>query len=250
MHKAIVYHTISAPEVPLKANIDISPPRFETHLQWLVGRRKRVVPIRRFLSAPPRKNLLAITFDDGFQDNLTVALPLLEKYNLPATVFVTANLIGKENYLTREDLQKLASHPLITIGSHSFHHLHLSALPEEEVWFELAESKKLLQEIIGETVDLLAYPYGDCNTIIEKLSEKCGYAAAWSVWNGENTPFSRWRIPLGRNDNLLRFIAKVSPFYFPVKQLLKPPTIDKSTRKKAADSSRRFEKLNLEEFEG
>ncbi len=223
MHKAIVYHTISAPEVPMHANIDISPQRFETHLQWLSKRRKHVVPLRKFLSAPLRENLLAITFDDGFQDNLTVALPLLEKYNLPATVFVTANFISKENYLTREELQKLASHPLITVGSHSFHHLHLSSLPEDEVRFELSESKKLLQEMIGKTVDLLAYPYGDCNKMVEKLSEQCGYAAAWSVWNGKNTPFSRWRVPLGTNDNLLRFIAKISSAYFPVKRLLKPP---------------------------
>ncbi len=71
-------------------------------------------------SVPEDENLLAITFDDGFRDNLTVALPLLEKYNLPATVFVTADFIGKENYLSTEELQTLASHPLITIGSHSF----------------------------------------------------------------------------------------------------------------------------------
>ncbi len=73
--------------------------------------------------------------------------------------------------------------------------------------------------------------------------------AAWSVWNGLNTPFSRWRVPLGRNDNLLRFIAKVSPFYFPVKRLLKPPVIDKNQLKENTNSSRRFEKSNYEEFD-
>lgn len=234
----------------MPANIDISPQRFETHLQWLSKRRERVVPLRKFFSAPEEKNLLAITFDDGFRDNLTVALPLLEKYNLPATVFVTADLIGKEKYLSSEELQTLASHPLVTIGSHGFHHLHLTTLSEDEVLFELTESKKILEEIIGKTVDLLAYPYGDCNAKVEKLSEKCGYAAAWSVWNGQNTPFSRWRVPLGRNDNLLRFIAKVSPFYFPVKQILRPPVIGGSEQKKNKHSSRKFEKSKAEGFIG
>ncbi|HSK70679.1 MAG TPA: polysaccharide deacetylase family protein [Pyrinomonadaceae bacterium] len=231
MHRAIVYHTISAPEKPLPANIDISPERFETHLQWLSKRRKQVASLREFLTASEKENLIAITFDDGFRDNLTFALPLLEKYELPMTLFVAAGFIGKENYLSAEDIQTLVSHPLITIGSHGFWHRHLTKLSEEEVRFELSESKKLLEEITNKEIDLLAYPYGDCNGKVERLSEECGYTAAWSVWNGKNTPFSRWRVPLGRNDNLLRFIAKVSPFYFPVKKILKPPVIEAGEEK-------------------
>jgi len=226
MHKAVVYHTISSPKTPLPANTDVSPERFEEHLRWLAKRRERVVTLRDTLSAPKNKNLIAITFDDGYLDNLTVALPLLEKYDLPMTLFMATGFLGNEGYLTSGDLKFLATHPLVTIGSHTFRHCHLTQLSEEEARFELLESKKLLEEITGQTIDLLAYPYGDCNQAIERLSEECGYTAAWSVWNGNNTPHSRWRVPLGRNDNLLRFIAKVSSFYFPVKQILRPPVIE------------------------
>ncbi len=235
MHKAIVYHTISAPEKPMPANIDVSPARFETHLHWLSKRRKQVVPLRNFLGASEKENLIAITFDDGFRDNLTVALPLLEKYELPMTLFVAPGFIGREDYLSPEDIETLASHPLITIGSHGFWHRHLTQLSEDDVRFELLESKKTLIEITNQEIDLLAYPYGDCNGKIERISEECGFTAAWSVWNGQNTPFSRWRVPLGRNDNLLRFIAKVSPFYFPVKKILKPPVIDDGERGKKTE---------------
>ena len=248
MQQAIVYHTISAPEVPLESNIDISPERFEVHLRWLSRRKKSVVPLRKFLSASERENLIAITFDDGFRDNLTVALPLLEKYEMPMTLFVAAGFIGKEDYLSAKDIQTLASHPLITIGSHGFGHLHLTQLSEENVRFELLESKKLLEEITNKKIDLLAYPYGDCNRKVEKLSEECGYAAAWSVWNGKNTPFSRWRVPLGRNDNLLRFIAKVSPFYFPLKKILKPPVIGTEERGKKAELLEENEALSFEKI--
>jgi peptidoglycan/xylan/chitin deacetylase (PgdA/CDA1 family) len=82
MHKAVVYHTISAPDIPLEADIDISPERFEEHLKWLAKRPKRIAALRDLLHIPSTKNLIAITFDDGYKDNLTVALPLLEKYNL------------------------------------------------------------------------------------------------------------------------------------------------------------------------
>lgn len=246
MHRAIVYHTISAPELPLESNIDISPERFEVHLRWLSRRKKRVVPLRKFLSASEKENLIAITFDDGFRDNLTVALPLLEKYGMPMTLFVAAGFIGKEDYLSAEDIQTLASHPLVTIGSHGFWHRHLSRLSERDARFEISESKRRLEEITNKKIDLLAYPYGDCNRKVERLSEECGYAAAWSVWNGKNTPFSRWRIPLGRNDNLLRFIAKISPFYFSVKKILKPPVVEE--KEKNTGLSQEGEALSFDQF--
>lgn len=224
MHKVIVYHTISAPSVPLPSNIDVSPDKFESHLKWLAAKRAdRVVTLRELLSAPVGEDLFAITFDDGFSDNFTVALPLLEKYNLPMTLFAVAGFIGTKNYLSKEELKTLAEHPLITIGSHGLYHKHFSKLSREEAKFELSESKRMLEEFTGKEIDLLAYPYGDCDTLTEKLSEECGYRAAWSIWNGKNTPFSRWRVPLGRNDNLLRFIAKVSKAYFPIKKIIKPP---------------------------
>lgn len=226
MHRVVVYHTISAPEESMPSNIDISPERFENHLRWLAKRAKRVVPLRRLLTASEKENLMAISFDDGFRDNFTVALPLLEKYNLPMTLFAVAGFVGEDGYLSAGELRKLAEHPLITIGSHGMSHQHFTQLDSTEARFELTESKRLLEQMIGQEVDLLAYPYGDCDGRIERLSEECGYTAAWSVWNGNNTPFSRWRVPLGRNDNLLRFIAKVSGVYFPVKRLIKPPVLE------------------------
>ena len=59
----------------------------------------------------------------------------------------------------------------------------------------------------------MAWPYGECDPELERLSADCGYRAAWSVWKGTNGPHSRWRVPLGRRDNLLRFIAKSSGVY-------------------------------------
>ncbi len=224
MHKVVVYHTISTPEVPLPSNIDVSPEKFESHLEWLSRKcAGRVRPLRDLISVSEKKDFYAITFDDGFRDNLTVALPLLEKYNLPMTLFAVAGFIGTEDYLSKEELRTLAAHPLVTVGSHGLYHKHFSKLSEEEAVFELTESKRILEEITGKEIDLLAYPFGDCNASTERLSQACGYRAAWSVWNGMNTPYSRWRVPLGRNDNLLRFIAKVSNAYFPIKKLIKPP---------------------------
>lgn len=223
MHSVVVYHTISSPPAALPSSIDVAPEKFESHLRWLARRRDRVETLDRLLSIAETERRIAITFDDGYRDNLTIALPLLEKYELPATIFVVAGFIGNDDFLTKEDLKILGKHPLVTIGSHGLTHPHFPRLTDEEARFELVESKRILEDAIGRTVDLLAWSYGDCNSRLERLSAECGYRAAWSVWNGWNTAHSRWRVPLGRNDNLPRFVAKISRFYFPLKQLLRKP---------------------------
>ncbi len=212
MHSILVYHTISTPAEPLPGDIDISPERFEQQLRWL-ERWRRVETLWETLKAPESDRLSAITFDDGFRDNLTVALPLLEKYQLPMTLFVTPGFVGREGYLSVDELLQISKHPLVTIGAHGLWHRHFTRLTLDEARFELTESRRLLGEMTGGPVDLMAWPYGECNEGLEELSKECGYHASWSVWKGANAMHSRWRVPLGRRDNMVKFIAKASGVY-------------------------------------
>jgi|ERR1043166_1587344 peptidoglycan/xylan/chitin deacetylase (PgdA/CDA1 family) len=212
MHSVLVYHTISAPDEPMVADADISPAKFERHLRWL-SRWRQVVSLEETLDAPARQNLVALTFDDGYQDNLTVALPLLEKFQLPMTIFVTAGFLGRDTYLSESELRELSQHPLVTVGAHGLWHRHFNRLTRAGARFELTESRRLLSSITGKPVDLLAWPFGECNEKLEQLSSECGYRASWSVWKGTNSAHSRWRVPLGRNDNLARFVIKSSGVY-------------------------------------
>jgi len=196
----------------MEADADISPEKFERQLRWL-ARWRRVVPLEETLRQSGRRRLVAITFDDGFRDNLTVALPLLEKFQLPMTLFVTAGFLGRDTYLSRSELREISEHPLVTIGAHGLWHRHFNRLTADEARFELTESRRLLSEVTGKNISLLAWPYGECNAELERLSEECGYHASWSVWKGTNSMHSRWRVPLGRRDDLARFVVKSSGFY-------------------------------------
>jgi peptidoglycan/xylan/chitin deacetylase (PgdA/CDA1 family) len=212
MHSVLVYHTISSPPEPLLGEIDISPQRFARQLRWLATWRD-VAPLFETLKVGGRHRLIAITFDDGYRDNLTVALPLLETFGLPMTLFVTAGFLDQEGYLSEEELREISRHPLITIGAHGLWHRHFNRLPPDEARFELVESRRRLEEVIGKKIDLMAWPFGECDAGLERLSAECGYQAAWSVWKGTNSTHSRWRVPLGRRDNLTRFVAKSSGVY-------------------------------------
>src|SRR6185436_16410288 len=118
-----------------------------------------------------------------------------------------------------DELAQMAQHPLVTIGAHGLTHQHLNELTHQQAEFELLESRRMLQQITGQKIDLLAWPYGECTESLEQLSEECGYRASWSVWKGSNKKHSLRRVPLGRRDNLPRFIAKISGAYFPTKAL-------------------------------
>jgi peptidoglycan/xylan/chitin deacetylase (PgdA/CDA1 family) len=210
MHSVLVYHTISAPPEPLPGDIDVSRELFARQLQWL-SRWRQVKRLDETLS--DARASVAITFDDGYRDNLTVALPLLEKFRLPMTLFVAAGFIGRNGYLSEAELREISKHPLVTVGAHGLWHRHFTRLPTDEARVELVESRRLLESITGTTVDLMAWPYGECNAAVEELSKESGYRAAWSVWQGTNSMYSRRRVPLGRRDNMVRFIAKVSGAY-------------------------------------
>jgi peptidoglycan/xylan/chitin deacetylase (PgdA/CDA1 family) len=211
MASILVYHTINHADGQNGCPEMISPERFEQQLSWL-SRNRTVVPLTRTLE-PCRRDEVAITFDDGYRDNLTIALPLLEKYELPITLFVVAGFVGRENYLSPDELREMARHPLVTIGSHGLWHRHFTKLSIKDARFELIESQRRLRNMIDAPVDLLAWPYGECNPELEALSGICGYRASWSVWKGSNGAHSRWRVPLGSRDHMLRFIAKASGLY-------------------------------------
>jgi peptidoglycan/xylan/chitin deacetylase (PgdA/CDA1 family) len=221
MHTILIYHTISSPDKAVPGDLDIPPKTFERHLRWL-SRWRQVVHIDETLTASCQSGnpgSVAITFDDGFRDNLTVALPLLEKFRMPITLFVTAGLVGRGKYLSVEELREIARHPLVTVGAHGLWQRPLTRLSNAEARGELRESRALLKSITGRKIELMAWPSGESNPSLEQLSRECGYRAAWSDWKGTNSSYSRGRVPLGRRDHMARFVAKVSGAYLPTKFL-------------------------------
>jgi peptidoglycan/xylan/chitin deacetylase (PgdA/CDA1 family) len=120
---------------------------------------------------------ISITFDDGYLDNLTVVAPLLESMGYPFTVFVTTDFIKKrvKGFLDPSTLKELASIRGVTIGAHGDRHRHLTKIPYEESKYELENSKKYLEDLLGMEVAAVAYPYGDINQSVRDLVESIGY---------------------------------------------------------------------------
>ena len=110
-----------------------------------------------------------ITFDDGMLSQYTYAKQILDKYNFKATFYIICNSVDKENRMNWNNIQTLEEEEH-EIGSHSMNHKRLSTLSEEEIRYEIIESKRCLQEK-GFNVTSFSFPYndGDNNKNILKI---------------------------------------------------------------------------------
>ncbi|RNI24545.1 polysaccharide deacetylase family protein [Rufibacter latericius] len=105
----LMYHRIADPASDIW-DIAVSPSNFEQQLAYL-QKKCHVIPLsemaERVATRKIKRNSVAITFDDGYVDNFTVAKPLLEKYNLPATFFISSGNIGQETPFWWDELEQL-----------------------------------------------------------------------------------------------------------------------------------------------
>ncbi|MEI6884007.1 MAG: polysaccharide deacetylase family protein [Bacteroidota bacterium] len=115
----------------------------------------------------PKKSVL-ITFDDAYQSIETKLLPLLERYDLNAVVFVPGAFIGKSNLwddggisvMTAETLQKISRNQHIEIALHSFLHRSYNEMDIEDMKEDLANCRQTLEFYKIPYINALAYPYG------------------------------------------------------------------------------------------
>lgn len=173
----LVYHRV-ADVVQDPHQLCVSPKHFRDQMNYL-KEHHHVVPLREIVrdlaAGHLHKGHIAITFDDGYADNLLTALPILEACQMPATIFVTTGNVesGESFYwdagtpredrgrpMTEEEVRALAAHPLIEIGAHTVHHPKLAKLEARAQREEVQGSKAALERILGESVDGFAYPFG------------------------------------------------------------------------------------------
>jgi len=170
---------------------------------------------------PPRA--VAVTFDDGYQDVSTRAYPILQRFGIPATVFLPTALIGTRSseraaqgmvqttFLTWEEVCEMSRHN-ITFGSHTVHHVSLAAISRREAQYQLEQSRARLEDEIGQPVTGFAYPYGtvrDYNHETARLVADAGYRWAVTglsgITNHRSNPFALRRTKLEGGDGLAIF---------------------------------------------
>ncbi|PTT47391.1 polysaccharide deacetylase family protein [Aeromonas sp. HMWF016] len=143
------------------------------------------------------KKYLMITADDGYQDNLTRMLPLLEKYGYKAVVYVVTgegynrwdvehptNPDTSVSLMNGEQIKALAASGHVEIGGHTLTHPRLSKLSPEQQAHEIQENKRQLEALLGQPLFSFAYPYGDINDSAKEQAIAAGYRFAVATNSG------------------------------------------------------------------
>jgi peptidoglycan/xylan/chitin deacetylase (PgdA/CDA1 family) len=201
----LLYHAVTDDPGSHIAPFTVRPDEFERQLDVLLEAGCTAVTLGDLLrgdleqgngSGGLPERPVVITFDDGYADFAESALPALSARGLPATLFVTTGwLTGRTKCEPGPTDPMLAWSQLpeleecgVELGTHSHSHPQLDTLPRAALRDELVRPKEQLEDALGRSVDLLAYPHGYHGPRVRGAARDCGYRFAAAVRNALHTP--------------------------------------------------------------
>ena len=135
---------------------------------------------------------VVLTFDDGYKSVLTVVKPILDKYSYTATAFLIAGSVGKgPKNLSWDDVLALRKAGY-EIGSHTLTHAYLTRRNpketkdafEKRIYREITESKRVIEQKLGEKIAAIAYPYGLYDDFVMQTTQEAGYTVGCTIDRG------------------------------------------------------------------
>lgn len=205
----LAYHDVL--DNPLN-DTDISYEKFEKQMEFLKKHNYRTLSLDEFYEWKNGKKIpgkkVVLTFDDGYESFYTKVVPILNKYNFKATVFVVESNIGNNNCLTKEEIDKLKENENIAIESHS-NNLHLEDKARSNDYDVYNDDLKN-----NNGYKYYAYPFGINNDNYVKALKDNNYKMAFlfskSTWaNKKQDDFLIPRVPIYNSNSLLKFKLKV-----------------------------------------
>jgi peptidoglycan/xylan/chitin deacetylase (PgdA/CDA1 family) len=180
-----------------------------------------------YLTDNKRGKVVGITLDDGYQNNLLHAMPVLQRYGFTATCYGISQMIGKTN---EWDEHHVASKPLMTlsdwqqwiaggmdVGSHTRHHVDLNASDDELAWQEIVQSKTELSDLLNYDVRHFCYPFGRYQPKHAQMAQQAGYVTATTTRKGRVHPaddaFELNRVMIACSTNKWQFFLKSMTSY-------------------------------------
>jgi peptidoglycan/xylan/chitin deacetylase (PgdA/CDA1 family) len=187
-----------------------------------------------YLRGEKKGKVVGITLDDGYQSNVSHALPILKQHGFSATCYVVSGRLGQHNEwdaalgmakaaLMDVDEMRTWVDAGMEVGSHTCSHADLSRLSLAEARHELLQSKSDLENLLQKPVTQFCYPYGHFSPEHEALVSQAGYEAATTTHRGRACATDRMtalpRVPVVRSTYAVQFLLKVLTHYEDSKRL-------------------------------
>jgi peptidoglycan/xylan/chitin deacetylase (PgdA/CDA1 family) len=228
----LMYHSIEAmPKSTVMRCLHVPPKRFRLQMRLLNMLGYKGLSMREltpYLEGKKTGKVVGITFDDGYQNNLINAAPILKNYNFSATCYLVSHKIGTSN--TWDFDKGITQRPLMTqsevqewlnlgldIGAHTLTHPVLDELSEQQSQEEIFSCKTDLEQMFKVSVKDFCYPFGRFNKPLENKVKAAGYSTATTMSRGRATPQSNKltlpRIPITHHTLPHLFLAKILTQY-------------------------------------
>jgi len=225
-----IYHRFGESRYP---STSISLEDFRSHLEILRQEEVEVLRLGEVVERlrngrPLPEHIAVLTIDDGFRSFLTGAMPLLREYGFPATLFISTDSVGGEQYLSWKEIAALKEEG-VEIGNHTASHPHMvDPAPEEghDAWLkrlqaDLLRAKDAFRSHLDAWPRLFAYPYGEYSPEVQALIRREGFQAAVAQQSGvvvdTSDLFALPRFPMaGGYAAPVRFREKLRMHHLPV----------------------------------
>ena len=228
----LMYHSIeSMPKSTIMRSLHVPPKRFKFQMWILKKLGYQGLSIRKlkpYLDGEKNGKVVGITFDDGYQNILLNAAPILKKYNFSATCYIVSESVGSSN--TWDLNNGITQRSLMTeteinswlelgmdIGAHTKTHADLTAISKLKAKKEISDCKRELEKIYKVKVTDFCYPFGRFNESVCNMTKDSGYLSAVSMRRGRvNSKSNRFmlpRIPINHRTLPHLFLAKILTNY-------------------------------------
>ena len=239
---ALAYHALG--DVPLTRDwyrLFVRPKDLRRHIEKLRSWRYRTATFGELATAVANgggAGMVALTFDDGFEDNATVLASLLADMQAKATVFVISGRLGQNHHevpwarmMSEAQVRELHDGG-IEIGAHTVTHPDLTSLAYDDALAELATSKAQLEDIVSAPISTAAYPYGAADERVLEACREAGFVAACrtSGRGSWSEPLNLPRQDVGNRQSALAFYLKRDDRYEPAIKPLLPLIATKPAR--------------------
>ena len=182
-----MYHRFGESNYP-STNITIE--QFKGHLEEFSKPKYNVLPLELIIetfetNGDLPQNTIGISVDDAYKTIITQAWPIMKKYEMPLTIFVSTEPIDAKmsNYLNWDDIRQLKKEG-VTIGAHTRTHAHLHELDANEIKKEIEYSNKRFLKEIGELPKLFAYPFGEASEEVFNIVKDYKFKASFGQHSG------------------------------------------------------------------
>lgn len=203
----LTYHRLSK-DISMSNDYTVTPDTFEADIKLLKEKGYEFLKASQLADTSLKGRKIAIiTFDDGYKSDIAYAAPILEKYSAYATFFVIGEMIGKDGYMSEDDIKNLSQKDCCEIGNHSYsmHNklsstlsmMYRSGKYNESIIYDFKKNNALLQGITGTVPSAVSYPNGIYNVVIDKALRQSGIAVTFST---SETSYKSAIVPIGRRN--------------------------------------------------